>query len=100
MEIKKFYVQGEGFKARALELKEDVELMFKSLAEPLDQMELIDHLQRLGLGHHFDQEIKLTLKKICNNDQTSEEKLEINLHATALKFRLLREHGYHTTSGI
>lgn len=81
-------------------MKANVELMLKNMADPLDQLELINHLQKLGLGYCFDEEIKHALKKICNNDQTNEDKLQKNLHATALKFRLLREHGYHTTSGI
>ncbi|KAK1391710.1 (+)-delta-cadinene synthase [Heracleum sosnowskyi] len=92
---------GKRCNARASQLKEDVKLIFKNLTEALDQLELIDHLKRLGLGHHFDEEIKLTLTKIHNTDQTSDDdEWEKNLHATALKFRLLREHGYHISSEV
>ena len=34
---------------------------------PLDQLELIENLQRLGLAYHFETEIKNILHNIYNN---------------------------------
>ena len=92
-------IQGEECNARAAVLKEDVKLILENVVDPLDQLELIDSLQRLGLGYHFEEEIKRALEKIYNSDPTKNDKWEKNLHATALKFRLLRQHGYHMSSG-
>lgn len=74
-------------------------MIFNNVADPLDQLELIDHLQRLGLRYHFEGEIKQTLEGIYINDLAKNDLWEKNLQATALKFKLLREHGFHTSSG-
>ncbi|KAK9214408.1 hypothetical protein WN944_006400 [Citrus x changshan-huyou] len=42
----------ESYKRRAEELKGKVMITIKDVTEPLDQLELIDNLQRLGLAHH------------------------------------------------
>ncbi|KAH9751572.1 Beta-myrcene/(E)-beta-ocimene synthase 2 [Citrus sinensis] len=41
----------ESYKRRAEELKGKVMITIKDVTEPLDQLELIDNLQRLGLAH-------------------------------------------------
>ncbi|KAK1368460.1 (+)-delta-cadinene synthase [Heracleum sosnowskyi] len=87
---------GESIKARASELKEEVRLMFSNLVEPLDQLELIDDLQKLGLAYHFQEEINCTLKMI-HNGQINDDNRVKDLHATALEFRLLRQHGFYTS---
>ncbi|KAK1375192.1 Monoterpene synthase [Heracleum sosnowskyi] len=81
---------GENSEVRASELKEVVEFKLKNVVDPLDQLELIDHLQKLGVDYHFHDEIERALKNIYSNT----DKLEKNLHATALRFRLLRGRGY------
>lgn len=73
--------------------------MLSSVAKPLDQLELIDDLQRLGLGYHFEEEIESTLTKIYE-DQSNETLDRKDLHAVALKFRLLRQHGYNISQGL
>ncbi|WOG85183.1 hypothetical protein DCAR_0104371 [Daucus carota subsp. sativus] len=73
-------------------------MIFKNVAEPLDQLELIDQLQRVGLDYHFQDEIKHALKSIQHNGQNSETTSDKNLHATALEFRLLRQHGHYISS--
>lgn len=90
---------GERFNGRVNELKGNVIEILNSVAKPLDQLELIDDLQRLGLGYHFEQEIKSTLTKIYEDQ--SNETLEMNdLHAVALSFRLLRQHGYTVSQDV
>lgn len=67
----------------------------------LQKLEFIDTVQRLGLQHHFDAEIKRALRSIhesCRSggdDWVSED----DLYATALMFRLLRQHGYLVRQG-
>lgn len=90
--------QGESIKARASELKEEVRLMFNNQVGPLDQLELIDDLQKLGLAYHFQEDINCTLKMI-HNGRINDDNREKDLHATALEYRLLRQHGYYTSPG-
>ncbi|KAH6763554.1 hypothetical protein C2S52_020987 [Perilla frutescens var. hirtella] len=54
---------------------------------------LIDTLERLGLGYHFMSEIEEKLKQVY--DSVEEEQDDHDLFATALRFRLLRQHQYH-----
>ncbi|KAL8107949.1 hypothetical protein AgCh_024381 [Apium graveolens] len=84
---------GKAIDARASELKEEVRMIFNNMVEPLDQLELIDQLQRLGLDYHFHDEINRTLKNIHTGLEN--ESWEKDLHATALEFRLLRQHGHY-----
>ena len=67
--------------------------------KPLDQLVTIDLLQRLGVSYHFEDEIKSILDcRYKNYDRNNMWKAE-NLYATALEFRLLRQHGYHVPQG-
>ena len=70
-------------------------------AEMLTILELIDDIQRLGLGHRFDKDIKRALDRIVSwdNGQEFDVKAEEKLHVTALRFRLLRQHGYLVSQG-
>ncbi|KAL8107951.1 hypothetical protein AgCh_024383 [Apium graveolens] len=83
---------GEAIDAQASELKEEVRMILKNVVEPLDQLELIDQLQRVGLDYHFQDEIRLILNNIQNVTWDK------NLHATALEFRLLRQHGHYIST--
>ncbi|CAK9157540.1 unnamed protein product [Ilex paraguariensis] len=65
-------------------------MMIEKATEPLDQLELIDNLQRLGVSYHFEDEIKRILENIYSNNKWQKE----DLYAAALRFRLLRQHGY------
>ncbi|XP_022897602.1 terpene synthase 10-like [Olea europaea var. sylvestris] len=92
---------GERYATRSSGLKMQVKMMLDKTVEPLDQLELIENLQRLGISYHFENEIKQILsvinKKYSKNDQQS--KIE-DLYATALEFRLLRQHGFKVSEGI
>jgi len=63
-------------------------------SDSLRTLKLIDTIQRLGIEHHFEEEINLQLGKVkdCNNAK--------DIFATALQFRLLRQNGWSTSSGI
>ncbi|PON32678.1 Squalene/phytoene synthase [Parasponia andersonii] len=69
----------------------------KALRKPSTQrtkMRLIDSIQRLGVGHHFE-EIKQILEGFSDLNSS-----EDNLFDTALRFRLLRHNGLPTSSDV
>lgn len=89
------------FNELANKLKEDVLVMLKNVVKPLDQLELINHLQRLGVAHLFEEDIDSNLQKIYNHHSRSQWELikEYDLHSTALEFRLLRRNKYFIPEG-
>ncbi|RVW96947.1 (-)-alpha-terpineol synthase [Vitis vinifera] len=91
------YVVGETYTRRLDKLKRDVKPMLGKVKKPLDQLELIDVLQRLGL---FKDEIKRILDSIYNQYNQHEEWKKDDLYATALEFRLLRQHGYDVPEDV
>ncbi|WKA01891.1 hypothetical protein VitviT2T_020143 [Vitis vinifera] len=91
---------GEIYIRRLDKLKRDVKPMLGKVKKPLDQLELIDVLQRLGLYYHFKDAIKRILDSIYNQYNQHEEWKKDDLYATALEFRLLRQHGYDVPEGV
>ncbi|XP_041020190.1 myrcene synthase, chloroplastic-like [Juglans microcarpa x Juglans regia] len=86
---------GESYTRRADQLKAEVWRMFHKVVDPLEKLELIDVLQKLGLSYHFEDEVKRTLEAIYNTiHQAGDICKKENLYATSLEFRLLRQHGY------
>ncbi|KAI9197828.1 hypothetical protein LWI28_005262 [Acer negundo] len=77
---------GEVYTRRAKLLKEKVREMIGNVSEPLDRLELIDSLQRLGLAYHFEAEIKKTLQNVYNNRDVDRSWKKDNLYATSLEF--------------
>ncbi|KAK8613400.1 hypothetical protein V6N13_101162 [Hibiscus sabdariffa] len=67
-------------------------------AGPVELLELIDDIQRLGLGHRFEMDIERALQKFVSSDDGGVA-TEHSLHAAALRFRLLRQHGYEISQG-
>ncbi|KAK1289131.1 (-)-germacrene D synthase [Acorus calamus] len=80
---------------RENELKEEVKKMFFTHSdEPLQElMSLIDAIQRLGLGYHFEEQIDVALKRIYDASVDYD-----NLYFFSLLFRLLRQAGYNISS--
>ena len=93
-------MQGETYTRRLDKLKRDVKPMLGKVKKPLDQLELIDVLQMLGIYYHFKDAIKRILDSIYNQYNQHEEWKKNDLYATALEFRLLRQHGYDVPQGI
>ncbi|KAK8334419.1 hypothetical protein V6Z11_A10G275500 [Gossypium hirsutum] len=98
--LKNDFVQNETYKERASKLKEEVRMMFENVVDPLEKLELIDAIQRLGLSYHFGAEIKKTLKNISTDCSSTVAWNKGNLYATALEFRLLRQHGYKVNQDV
>ncbi|QHN97115.1 Myrcene synthase [Arachis hypogaea] len=78
-------------------LKEEVRMMLCEVENHVHQLELIDILQRLGVAYHFKDEIKSILDNIYNMEIFNTKKI---LYATALQFRLLRQHGYDISADV
>lgn len=85
-------------------LKETVRKMLDhERSTHVDQLELIDDLQKLGVSYHFEQEIDnmltFTYHKL-DKSNFMEYDMEYDLHANALKFRLLRQHGFNVSEDV
>ncbi|MED6149400.1 hypothetical protein PIB30_061981 [Stylosanthes scabra] len=78
-------------------LKEEVRMMLCNVENYVHQLELIDVLQRLGVAYHFKDEIMRILDNIFNMEIFKPKKI---LYATALEFRLLRQHGYDISADV
>ncbi|KAI3983107.1 hypothetical protein MKX01_035388 [Papaver californicum] len=66
-------------------------------SSPVSLLKLVDTIQRLGIDYHYGDEIKDALDTIvCTKD------MDIcgDLYTIALKFRLLRQHGYQVSQDI
>ncbi|XP_077250020.1 alpha-terpineol synthase, chloroplastic-like [Tasmannia lanceolata] len=79
-------------------MKEDVRRLLKRVDQPLAQLKLIDTLQRLGVGYHFKNEFKEALGNISTDE--SSMRMEGDLYATALRFGLLRQHGFEVSPDV
>ncbi|KAG6432851.1 hypothetical protein SASPL_104439 [Salvia splendens] len=83
--------------------KQKVEVK-KLLAQTPDdstlKMELINAIQRLGVAYHFSKEMDDSLHKIHQNYDTQSSKDKDNVGILALRFRLLRQQGYHVSCDV
>ncbi|KAK2650627.1 hypothetical protein Ddye_018116 [Dipteronia dyeriana] len=79
---------------RPEELKEKARKLLVSTNQSCERLKLIDSIQRLGVAYHFEEEIKEAL-----NLRRTDDVITMDLHETALQFRLLREHGHSISSG-
>ncbi|XP_051124747.1 monoterpene synthase TPS4, chloroplastic-like [Andrographis paniculata] len=63
--------------------------------DPTAAMKLIDTLQWLGISYHYEEEIDFWLEKLQHWDAGEDD-----LHATALRFRLLRQNARPVSSDV
>ncbi|KAG7542585.1 Terpene synthase N-terminal domain [Arabidopsis thaliana x Arabidopsis arenosa] len=88
---------------RVMLLKQEVSKMLNETEGLLDQLELVDTLQRLGVSYHFEREIKKTLTNVHVKNVRAHKKRRDrweDLYATALEFRLLRQHGFNIAEDV
>ncbi|XP_056159823.1 alpha-farnesene synthase-like isoform X1 [Syzygium oleosum] len=83
----------DGIKERVERLVEEVKPMLSEEVDSLAKLELIDSMTKLGLSNLFENEIKEALETLAsiNNGVFT---MEDHLYASALRFRLLRQHGH------
>ncbi|TYG47424.1 hypothetical protein ES288_D11G337100v1 [Gossypium darwinii] len=77
------------------ELKQEVRRMLVvNMDKSFQKLHIIDAVQRLGVAYHFEKEIEEALQIIyhhhCNHIEVDGD----DLYTTAVRFRLLREHGF------
>nr|XP_015902223.2 terpene synthase 1-like [Ziziphus jujuba var. spinosa] len=84
------------------ELKEEVKgLLMDSQKKPLQKLELIDSIQRLGVSYHFENQIDEILEKMHHDYSNGVVDTEHDdLYTIALWFRLLRQHGYYISCDV
>jgi (-)-germacrene D synthase len=81
-------------KQRVVELKGEVARLFEDCKDVVERMNLVDVVQRLGIDHHFKEQIDTALKNIQGAEFNSSD-----LHEVSLRFRLLRQHGLWVPAG-
>ncbi|MCL7025810.1 hypothetical protein MKW94_006691 [Papaver nudicaule] len=85
---------------RVEKLKKDVRGMFAEASGSESSLELIDTIQRLGLDYHFPGEIKSALDTIFMESHNIYHDYQDDLSIRALRFRLLRQHGYEVCQDV
>ncbi|KAI3845929.1 hypothetical protein MKW92_028196 [Papaver armeniacum] len=88
---------------RIEKLKEDVRGMFDEAGGSASLLKLIDTIQRLGLDYHFHDEIRSALDTIYINKMETHSSFhdyKDDWSIRALRFRLLRQHGYEVSQDV
>ncbi|CDP15198.1 unnamed protein product [Coffea canephora] len=91
---------GKRYINRCLVLKEQVKMMLDEEVDLLIQLKLIDDLQRLGIAYHFQNKIQSILSGVYKENHLGNTSREKDLYATALEFRLLRQHGFDVSQEV
>ncbi|KAL6333390.1 hypothetical protein AAG906_028575 [Vitis piasezkii] len=87
------------YNKHAQKLKE-VKHVFSKLGEDaMESMMMIDAIQRLGIDHHFEEEIEAVLQKQYMKSSIHGD-CDEDLYEVALRFRLLRQEGYTVPADV
>ncbi|XP_052164417.1 (E)-beta-caryophyllene synthase-like [Oryza glaberrima] len=62
------------------------------------KLELIDTLERLCIDYHYEKEIENVLRRVHEEEDDTDN--HYDLHTTALRFYLLRKHGYYASPDV
>ncbi|KAI3931489.1 hypothetical protein MKW92_045065 [Papaver armeniacum] len=73
-------------------IKKQVKGLLQNAVKPLEKLELIDAIQRLGMSYLIEEDILKILENMYHDDA---QKIKDNLYATSLRFRLLRQYGFY-----
>ncbi|KAM1005028.1 hypothetical protein ACFX13_005192 [Malus domestica] len=70
--------------------------------QAVEGLDMIDAVQRLGIDYHFEDEIDQILQKqhIISSTTAHGAHDPTDLHEVALRFRLLRQHGYFVSDDV
>ncbi|XP_004234283.1 alpha-farnesene synthase-like [Solanum lycopersicum] len=89
------------YQIEAEKLKEEViSCTFSKSDTPVVLLELVDEIDKFGLTDYFDVETKAALEKTITYMKCSNTKDNKDIYATALCFRLLRQHGYYASQDM
>ena len=82
------------------ELKQKVkEMLIDSTNDPVEKVSFINTICRLGLSYHFENQIEEQLNQILEARPNLTDDNDYDLNATALLFRVFRQHGYKMSCG-
>ncbi|KAL5132177.1 putative terpene synthase 11 [Glycine soja] len=76
------------------QVKRNSQMALLNSSDPIKILKMIDTIQRLGIEHHFKEEINVQLGKLGDWDVTQD------LFGTALQFRLQRHNGWPSCSDV
>ncbi|XP_055827027.1 alpha-farnesene synthase-like [Solanum dulcamara] len=94
------YSEKKCYQIEAKKLKEEViSCTFSKSYSPVALLELVDIIDKFGLSNYFQVQTKVALEKTIMHMKSCSSKEE-DLYATALCFRILREHGYHASQDM
>ncbi|KAJ1690397.1 hypothetical protein LUZ63_014552 [Rhynchospora breviuscula] len=79
---------------------EKVRIMLSQPKHKSNSVVMVDALKKLGIDHHFDEEISAILEFSYNNMYGTHKNSYVGLTDIALQFKLLREAGYHVSSDV
>lgn len=88
---------------QALVLKEVKHVFLKLISEdPMESLYMVDTIQRLGVEHHFQEEIEASLQKqlLIFSSHRCDFANSSKLYEVALLFRLLRQRGHYVHAGF
>lgn len=88
--------------AQVAEKVKSISERMRNLGEnPLEELVMVDTIQRLGIDHLFQEEITAVLHKHylgCFSQSNGVDCCSNDLHEVSLRFRLLRQEGYHISA--
>ncbi|KAF3682052.1 putative pentatricopeptide repeat-containing protein, mitochondrial-like [Capsicum annuum] len=88
-------------KVEVEELKEKVRQMLVETPDNSTQkLFLIDAIERLGVGYHFENEIKTSIQNIFDEHKQNKNEDDDNFYVVALRFRLVRQQRHYTSSDV
>ncbi|OQU83527.1 hypothetical protein SORBI_3005G130450, partial [Sorghum bicolor] len=93
----------EWMRQRADKLKKEVLLMFddhSSAMSAANTLTLVDALERLGIDHLFQQQIDAAMCRVHSKETEFTAGSSMELHMSALRFRLLRQHGFFVPTDV
>ncbi|CAI0550411.1 unnamed protein product [Linum tenue] len=96
--------ENQRYKDKAVMLEREVRMVLESYImeeqNSLRVLELIDDIQRLGLAHRFENDVKKALGKFIPIEGCNTMSCNMSLHEVALGFRVLRQNGYFVSQDV
>ncbi|XP_047331227.1 sesquiterpene synthase 2-like [Impatiens glandulifera] len=82
------------------DFKEEVKKKMITITNLSEKINFIDAIERLGIGYQFESEIEDAIHRIYDISSHDGHLCNDNLHTCAVRFRLLRQHGYNISGEI
>ncbi|KAK2640239.1 hypothetical protein Ddye_028034 [Dipteronia dyeriana] len=90
---------GQTYMRQIEELKDEVkEMLIVAANDPVEKINLVNSLCRLGVSYHFRAEIEMQLNRIFESQRNLGSDNNYDLYTISVLFRVLRQHGYKMSS--